>query len=95
MPDASSTPTSAAPPPEAPFVATPTEQAEWEERRAAQMKEYGLWVAVQPIDHGTARAYNIGDPVPISNVERHGYDADGLVAKRSSKEGKRALGQEG
>lgn len=46
-----------------------------EELRQAQAKEYGQWVAVEPIDIGGARAFNPGDPVPVSHVER------GVVAK--------------
>lgn len=40
----------------------------------AQQTEYGTYVANRPIDVNGARAYNVGDPVPVSNVERHGYD---------------------
>lgn len=48
---------------------------------AAQVAEYGQWVAVQPIRHGSALAYLPGDPVPASNVARHKYDEVGLVEK--------------
>lgn len=50
----------------------------------AQAVEYGTWVAVSPIDHNGARAYNIGDPVPVSNVKAYGYDTAKLVAKTSA-----------
>lgn len=40
-----------------------------EERDAAQAKEYGRYVATEPIDLGGARAFNVGDPVPIQHVE--------------------------
>lgn len=40
----------------------------------AQRTEYGTYVANRPIDVDGARAYNTGDPVPASNVDRHGYD---------------------
>jgi hypothetical protein len=49
--------------------------------RNAQAEEYGQWVAVDAIYEGTALAYNAGDPVPVSNVKRNGYDRLGLVAK--------------
>lgn len=49
------------------------------------VREYGLWVAVQPIYVGMARAYNPNDPVPIANVEAHGYADNGLVVKKGSK----------
>ena len=64
-------------------------------RRTEQEAEYGTWVAVAAIDHGVVRAYNIGDPVPASNVVAHGYDTDGLVAKRGTKAANAALGLEG
>lgn len=48
---------------------------------ASQAKEYGTYVATQPIDVGNARAYNEGDPVPVSNVERHGYEKLGWVKR--------------
>jgi hypothetical protein len=44
----------------------------------AQRTEYGTYVANRPIDVDGARAYNVGDPVPVSNVERHGYDKQDL-----------------
>lgn len=42
---------------------------------AEQQKEYGSYVAVEAIDLGGARAFNVGDPVPASHVAR------GVVAK--------------
>lgn len=50
---------------------------------AAQVSEYGQWVAAEDIFVGTARAYRQGDPVPASNVALHNYDAHGLVQKVS------------
>jgi hypothetical protein len=52
-----------------------------------QVKEYGTYVAVAPITFNGVPAYNVGDPVPISNVEKHGYEKDGLVARIDSKAG--------
>jgi hypothetical protein len=40
----------------------------------AQRTEYGTYVANRPIDVNGVRAYNVGDPVPVSNVDAHGYD---------------------
>ena len=41
----------------------------------AQRKEYSTYVANRPIaTPDGALAYNTGDPVPVSNVEAHGYD---------------------
>jgi len=67
--------------PEVPF-ATQEEKAAFVEE---QVQEYGTYVAIVPILAGGVPAYNPGDPVPVSNVERHGYEKDGLVAKVGSK----------
>lgn len=67
-----------------PTVATPEEVQEY---KAEQLDEYGTFVAVAPIFHRGARAYNKGDAVPVSNVTAHKYDAEGLVAKVTSKAG--------
>ena len=42
----------------------------------------------------TALAFNVGDPVPASHVERGVVDSS-QVAKRDTKAGKAATGQEG
>jgi len=63
-----------------------------DEVRKAQQDEYGTFVALEPIDHGGARAYNPGDPVPASNVEAHGYLDAGVVARRSTKAAQAVLG---
>jgi hypothetical protein len=68
----------ATPPP----LATPEEVAE---RRDEQQKEYGEYVAVAQISFNGALAYNVGDPVPVSNVNRYKYDEQGLVQKVGSK----------
>jgi hypothetical protein len=47
----------------------------------AQEAEYGTWRAKAVIYHDGARAYNPGDPVPVSNVKDHGYDKADLVEK--------------
>jgi hypothetical protein len=68
-------------------AAVPLATAEETEARVKeQAAEWGTWVAVAPIDHNGVRAYNPGDPVPSSNVERHGYDKAGSVKKIASKE---------
>lgn len=51
------------------------------ERLKAQEVEYGTWRAKGPIYVGNALAYNRGDGVPVSNVERWHYDDMGLVVK--------------
>jgi hypothetical protein len=53
-----------------------------EETRAfaeLQRREYGKWEAAELITVGNAPAYNEGDPVPISNVDAHGYARRGQV----------------
>ena len=54
-----------------------------EDFAAAQAAEYAAFVAVETILVDGARAYNPGDAVPASNVERHGYLQSGLVRKTS------------
>jgi len=55
-----------------------------EDFAAAQAVEYGTYVATETILFDGARAYNAGDPVPVSNVERHNYVALGVVRKVSA-----------
>lgn len=62
-----------------------------EELREAQAKEYGTYVAVAPIDINGARAFNEGDAVPVSHVERNVVRAD-QVAKVTTKAGREAAG---
>ena len=50
------------------------------ERIAAQEREYGTYVATSRIYAGNALAYDVGHPVPISNVVSHGYWHNGQVA---------------
>ena len=52
-----------------------------EDFAAAQAAEYAAFVATEPILVDGARAYNVGDPVPASNVEKHGYVQLGVVRK--------------
>jgi len=52
-----------------------------EDFAAAQAAEYATFVATEPILVDGVRAYNVGDPVPASNVERHSYLQQGLVRK--------------
>lgn len=55
-----------------------------DELRKAQEAEYGEFVAVEPIDIGGARAFNVGDPVPKSHVESGTVSQD-QVARRTTK----------
>jgi len=61
-----------------------------EEYRQAQAAEYGTYVAKHPIDIRGARAFNTGDPVPVSHVER-GVVSEDDVVKASTKAGKAAI----
>jgi hypothetical protein len=64
---------------------TPAERDTLEEYRKEQAAEYGEFVAVEQIFYDGALAFNPGDAVPKSNVERHGYLDDQLVARRTTK----------
>lgn len=61
------------------------------EHAAAIQDEYGTYVATQTIYVGGARAFNVGDPVPASHVERGVVTAD-QVAKATTKAGRAAAG---
>ena len=54
-----------------------------EEYRQAQDAEYSVYVANKPIDIRGARAFNEGDPVPVSHVDR-GVVSEDDVDKRPS-----------
>lgn len=70
----------------------PVEPQPVEAFRKALQEEYGQYVAIAPIDHDGARAYNPGDPVPVANVQKYGYDKDDLVAKRTTQAAKKVTG---
>jgi len=55
-----------------------------DEYQAAMTKEWGTYVALVPIDVGNARAFNPGDPVPVSHVDRGIVPGD-AVAKTTTK----------
>lgn len=61
-----------------------------EEYRQRQADEYGTFVANKPITIRGARAFNEGDPVPKSHVER-GVVSEDDVVKASTKAGKAAI----
>ena len=61
-----------------------------EEYRKAQEAEYGSFVANKAIDIGGARAFNEGDPVPKSHVDR-GVVSEDDVVKATTKAGKAAV----
>lgn len=61
--------------------------------QSAQEKEYGTYVAVAPISIDGVRAFNTGDPVPASHVD-NGVVAKESVARRDTKAGKAAIGEE-
>ena len=54
--------------------------------REEQEREYGQFVAAQAIFIDGARAFNVGDPVPASHVERKVVHPD-EVKKTSTKAG--------
>lgn len=67
------------------------EPATAEEHQAAQAAEYGTFVATEAIHIGGALAFNPGDPVPVSHVER-GVVTTEQVAKITTKAGRAAAG---
>lgn len=67
-------------------MSQPTGDPELDEFRRLQEEEYGAWVATQDIYVGNALAYPVGGAVPKSNVERHGYDKNGMVEPASKAE---------
>jgi hypothetical protein len=58
-----------------------------EQHRDAQAHEYGQYVATEVIYVGGSRAFNVGDAVPASHVDRGVVNAD-QVTKTSTKAGK-------
>ena len=58
-----------------------------DEYKTAQAAEWGKYVAAEPIDIDGVRAFNPGNPVPASHVERGVVSADQVteVAKASEK----------
>lgn len=63
--------------------------SELQDYQAAVDAEYGVYVATEPIDIDGARAFNVGDPVPASHLDR-GVVRDEQVAKRQTKAGQKA-----
>lgn len=63
-----------------------------DEYRKAQQAEWGTYVATEPIDIGGARAFNTGDPVPVSHVDRGVVDSS-QVAKLSTKAGQAVVAE--
>lgn len=63
---------------------TPTTAAEVE---AALTREYSTFVAAQEIDIDGARAFNPGDPVPVSHVERGVVRQDQVTKTNTTKKG--------
>jgi hypothetical protein len=62
-----------------------------EQYREAQRAEYGTYVANVAIDIDGARAFNVGDPVPVSHIN-NGVVDEGQVSKLTTKAGRTAAG---
>lgn len=67
--------------------------AEARQRLADQAAEYGTYVAKGPIEVGGVRAFNEGDPVPKSHVDRGIVDKS-EVAKVGTKAAEAVTGPE-
>ena len=64
-----------------------------EQYAQALADEYSTYVAVTAIDIDGARAFNVGDPVPVSHVERDGAPVrQDQVKKVTTKAGREAAG---
>ena len=74
-------------------MTTPTGPTSAVEMIEAQRDEYTKYIAVTEINIGNARAFNTGDPVPASTVERFDMVNLGLVAERDSDDGKAVVAQ--
>lgn len=62
-----------------------------EEIRAEQeAAEYATWVAVRDIPYGDVIAFREGHAVPVSHVERYGYDEQGFVKRVRGEERQQA-----
>lgn len=57
------------------------------EREAESAKEYGTYTAVDVIYLGGARAFNVGDPVPVSHVENKIVNAAQVSKTATEKKG--------
>jgi hypothetical protein len=62
-----------------------------EQYRELQGAEYGTYVASVEIDINGARAFNVGDPVPVSHVKAGVVD-EGQVKTVTTKAGRAAAG---
>jgi hypothetical protein len=60
-----------------------------EEFRQEQVAEWGTYVATTPIFIEGIRAFNVGDAVPVSHIDR-GVVSTEQVAKRTTKAGQAA-----
>jgi len=65
-------------------MTVPIEDSELDAYRKEQMIEYGTWEAIGDIHFDGVLAYRKGDPVPVSNVKKYGYDKAKLVRKVES-----------
>lgn len=54
-----------------------------EEYRKEQQRVWGAYVAVKPINIAGARAFNTGDPVPVSHVERGVVSREDVVGSNT------------
>jgi hypothetical protein len=60
-------------------MADQPQYATLEDYEAAQRKEWGTYVATQAIDILGGRAFNPGDPVPVSHVDSGIVSRDSVV----------------
>lgn len=61
------------------FFDDPGEAARFAVYRAAQIAEYGTWVAARNLHVDGVLAFTVGHPVPDEHVSRFGWATDGSV----------------
>ncbi len=66
--------------------------SELEDLRKAEQAEWGEYVALHAIDIDGVRAFNAGDPVPKSHVER-GVVSKDAVARHNTKAAQAVTGE--
>ena len=75
------------------------EKEPWQVYAEAQAEEWGQFVAKVKIYYDGVLAYDVGYPVPVSNVEKFDYEEQGLVERvapsRTSRSAKAAKPKEG
>lgn len=65
--------------------------AETEKYAQEQEQEYGTYIAAMNIKLDGSLAYRKGDPIPVSNVKKYGYEDNGLAVKVANQAGQKVV----